>query len=99
VLHNFVGMYSHFLWTVAAAVLGVEVERRAASWPRWTVIALIGAVAAVGLSRNYVPYLTRYVRNIAAGKVVDSGRSPSKSKKSKKKNKKDKKKPRDKAST
>ncbi|MFI5308729.1 MAG: hypothetical protein ACHQ53_15335 [Polyangiales bacterium] len=77
VIHKFAAMYGYFAWMLIVASFFFEIHR--AFRPergKVAFIALAAPLCVLGLQQYYVPYLTRYARNIAAGEVVDPASAP-----------------------
>jgi hypothetical protein len=70
VVHRFAGMYGWFAWTLVVAVFVRELQR--ALHPPWLARSVLGLalpIAALTLSREYVPYLQRYVTAARTGQA------------------------------
>jgi hypothetical protein len=81
VIHKFAAMYGYFAWMLIVASFCYEIHRALSpARARVAFTALAAPVCALALQQQYVPYLTRYMQNIAGGGAASESHAPAKEK-------------------
>lgn len=82
VVHRFAAMYGWFAWVLIVAVFVDELRRVIVPDRKTLAVAAIAIpLAYIGLSREYVPFLSAYIKNARKGMVlVEPGRRASEAK-------------------